>query len=1327
MSSQGNGTERGRAAIFCGVGEIGMRLASLRSQLQEILRQRQAAEEAGAAGSYREEQEHGGRRAALERSSREALQAQEQRCAERRQAVAQRSARREAMAERARSSCESRLRQALQREVNDLGDWLRRVKEQMAGGGGGAADASGKSSGRDSELAAELAHLRTTARELAGDLERFAAAHGSRLVPAKKRPEPAGGGTSEQTGQVVRRVSEQLRESRRAAARLKDAFWPELAKGLSVWVLVVLDLLAHGGAVAAIMHLALGPQYLAGAAGSLVLTLVLIYLVSRLARRGAAGAAGRLHAAAGSALESLADLEDRTEMEARIARIMVIDEQVNSQIEAKRRATDEKLAALRRRHQELAGRIAGDRQARTAQLESANAAESKRLKERQAAELAALQAAHAGACQRLKQERDAAIAGLSARWSGLLTEFSGFVREADEGCRNRHPAWADPAWRDPSFPKEFPGEVPLGTVRVDLAQMIDRPEGGEDAPAPAAGQAAGFALPAESRVTLPLALGFPDCGSLLVQTSSAGRNGALATLFNTALRVLVAFPPGKARLTIIDPIGLGQSFAALMHLADHDESLVGTRIWTDTAHIERRLSDLTEHIEKVIQKYLRNRYETIDAYNREAGEMTEAYQFLVVADFPTGFSELALERLASIVNSGPQCGVFTLILHDTAQPLPAILDGARLLRNGPVLKSAGDEGFIVAREDFLHSPFAGEPPPDAALISPLLKALGEQSCQGRRVEVPFAAVVPPDGRFWSASAAEGVRVPIGRAGADRLQYLDLGRGTAQHALIGGRTGSGKSTLFHVIATNVAMWFAPGEVELHLIDFKHGVEFKTYATNGLPHARVIAIESDREFGLSVLNHLNRELNRRGDLFRKQGVQDLASFRKSGAGEKLPRVLLIIDEFQEFFSEDDVVARDAALLLDRFVRQGRAFGVHVVLGSQTLSGMYTLAKSTLGQIGVRIALQCNEADSHLILGEENSAARLLTRPGEAIYNDMSGLVEGNSPFQVVWLPDEVRDGALQQVAARAAEAGWHAPQAPVVFEGNVPAALDRNTDLSELLGRPAGPADGGAQEARSGNLWLGEANAIKGPVEVALVPASGSNLLMIGQHREGALAILCSASISLASRNRPEAIRLIALGADGRDTESAGTLKLLAGALPHGIELPAGREIPHLIEELETLIAANREAGVPPQRRVCLMVFGLQRFPALRHEEDYGLSGGEGEATGERFASVLRDGPEHGVHTLLWCDTLSNLNRSVSRKTLRDFDMRVLFQMSAADSSELIDSAAAGNLGLHNAILALQSEGTGEKFRPYMVPDAAYLEKIGRAIAHRFGLPPAGGAG
>ena len=79
----------------------------------------------------------------------------------------------------------------------------------------------------------------------------------------------------------------------------------------------------------------------------------------------------------------------------------------------------------------------------------------------------------------------------------------------------------------------------------------------------------------------------------------------------------------------------------------------------------------------------------------------------------------------------------------------------------------------------------------------------------------------------------------------------------------------------------------------------------------------------------------------------------------------------DEFQEYFVQEDRVSQNAAVLLDRIVRQGRAFGIHVILASQTLGGTYALARATLGQMAVRIAFHCDEADAYLIMGDDNPA--------------------------------------------------------------------------------------------------------------------------------------------------------------------------------------------------------------------------------------------------------------------------------------------------------------------------------------------------------------------
>src|SRR5688500_16930701 len=103
---------------------------------------------------------------------------------------------------------------------------------------------------------------------------------------------------------------------------------------------------------------------------------------------------------------------------------------------------------------------------------------------------------------------------------------------------------------------------------------------------------------------MPATLQAPNHGSMLLQPDRAAREEGLRTMQMVMTRLLTCLPAGRARFTIIDPVGLGQNFAGFMRLADYDENLVGTRIWTEQDQINQRLANLSEHMETVIQKYL---------------------------------------------------------------------------------------------------------------------------------------------------------------------------------------------------------------------------------------------------------------------------------------------------------------------------------------------------------------------------------------------------------------------------------------------------------------------------------------------------------------------------------------------------------------------------------------------------------------------------------------------------------------------------------------------------------------------------------------------------
>ncbi|AMV16542.1 FtsK/SpoIIIE domain-containing protein [Planctomyces sp. SH-PL14] len=947
---------------------------------------------------------------------------------------------------------------------------------------------------------------------------------------------------------------------------------------------------------------------------------------------------------------------------------------------------DERLKELDSQHREEVSHATAERTARLETLEAELEAYSADRRRRQAA----------------------AWHQMKTTWEQQLRDFQEAVQAADRESAEVYGEWQgtlDPAWTPA---KTTPPFVRVGNYAIDLHNWQE------------AISSDMRLAPRASEFSLPATVRFPSETSLLLKGRGAkARESAVKVMQTAMLRLLTHLPPGKLRFTIIDPIGLGESFGGFMHLADYDELLVTSRIWTEPGHIEARLADLTEHMENVLQKYLRNEFATIEEYNEHAGEVAEPYHILVVSDFPSKFSDIAARRLISIVNSGPRCGVYTLMSVDTSKDIPHSFSLADIESACSTFEWK-DEAFHSTSSELAPWPLQIDEPPPPDVFTGIVKRVGDASKDARRVEVSFQRIAPTPAAYWTSDSRRGIDVPLGRAGATKLQHLRLGQGTSQHMLVAGKTGSGKSTFLHALITNVALHYSADEVNFYLIDFKKGVEFKDYAQFELPHARVVAIESDREFGVSALQRLDEILQERGELFRKHGVQDIAGFRNANPNTPLPRILLVVDEFQEFFIEDDKLGQSASLLLDRLVRQGRAFGMHVILGSQTLGGAYSLARSTLGQVAVRVALQCSESDAHLILSEENTAARLLTRPGEAIYNDANGLLEGNHPFQIAWLSDEEREDYLLRIQGLAEHSDREWDPA-IVFEGNIPSDAARNVAIRRLLEKR--PEDRGLTAP---TLWLGDAVEIKQPTAYTFHRQTGSHLLIVGADAEAAQGLMATGLLTLAAQVPPvgESTSPTFTVFDGSpaDSPDAAMWKQVVDAAPGAVRRVTPRDSAAVLAELHAEWKDRDEHRDEVRPPLFLFVYHLSKFRDLRKGEDEFSLGGFGGSSepkppqpSKMFSDLLANGPESGIHVVIWCDLYSNLERWISRNAMRDLDTRVAFQMNQSDSSNLIDSPQAAKLGVHRALLYREESGTSEKFRPYGVPGGAWLQFVKARLA------------
>lgn len=1203
----------------------------------------------------------------------------------------------------------SLMRNLPKRAQETKGQWLGKLQMKQRNADRARAASIEEANNEAAELARKLETRRTEFTSLANFACEVFSGYGS-LVKLLARRQDAEPGTKEASGDFAEsygELKERIRIADEQLCLFKRFVLPRFFRLIPLAVLI--PLIAAGAAVLAVklglnafgigigaasgagLILALAALYSAGkkAAGPTALTIAQALGEARRLHGSCTARSSAHHAAKLAEIEADYD-ETRRALSARWGLAETVESQFETAIREKLTNQFERVIA---KNEALIrpklDQVAAQRAERVGAFQAAAAIDGKKAGARQDAENAALAADEESAWQQLEKD-----------WKTATGPLSADIAELNAAVAPHFPAWNEcdaDAWTPPAALLPF---TRFGQLDIDFAQHAD-----------AVPKSPRLALDGGLRKALPLVLTYPDSGSLLFETADSADPAIVGTLNNVIFRLLHTSPPGKITFTIIDPVGLGQNFAGLMGLADYEEALINRRIWTQREHIDERLAELSEHIEKVIQMYLRNEFASIADYNAEAGSVAEKYHFLVVADFPSGFSEPGIKRLQSIAASGLRCGVFTLIHWDPRQPAPDELVPEELRKNAVCIRRHGTRLVLPTGMPAAGTTLTPDPPPDAGLALSLVHKIGKASVDSNRVEVPFTQVAPPPGERWTSDTTSELRVAIGRTGATKLQYLAIGKGTRQHALFAGKTGSGKSTLFHVIITNLALTCSPEQVEFYLIDFKKGVEFKCYAEKRLPHARVVAIESDREFGLSVLRRVDAELKHRGDMFRKIGAQDLAGYKRMGGTGAIPRTLLIIDEFQEFFVEDDEIAQQTSVLLDRIVRQGRAFGIHVLLGSQTLGGAYTLARATLGQMVIRVALQCNEADAYLIMDESNAAPRLLSRPGEGIYNDAAGAMEGNSPFQVVWLGDEERDRWLDQVQELAAQHGDRHP-APIVFEGNAPADVRGNERLAAALDtRPAAaPA--------AGHCWLGAPNSIKGPTEAVFRRQSGNHLLIVGQRDDAAQTMIAVSLVSLAAQFPVGTAKFILIDSAAPDSPDATLFNQATAAIPHGVTIVRSHDIPGAMNELAGVLAARGSAAPENAPPVFVFIHGLQKFKKLRAEDDFDFSAGSSDSgpnPAAQFRSLITEGSSHGIHIIATVDTCNNVNRFMNRKMLGEFELRIVFQMSANDSSSLIDSPKASALGLHRALLHNEQEGTQETFRPYASPDAEWFRAAGEKLA------------
>ena len=879
---------------------------------------------------------------------------------------------------------------------------------------------------------------------------------------------------------------------------------------------------------------------------------------------------------------------------------------------------------------------------------------------------------------------------------------------------------------EPSFEhydcyKEMPRNVHISTLEYDISALglsdytkafLDRYY---------------FFLYRDNKLCIPYCASFSPEFNYLFKFNGEGRQNVVKNACDLGMRLFMMLPPGKLNFTFIDPVTLGESFAMFTRLVDVDDrtsEVINGKIWSAPADIEQKLKIMTDHISNVTQRCLQGKYDNIYEYNRVAEQNAEAYQVLMLMDFPAGLTDQSLKLLEQIVTSGPKCGVFTVIYRNESQ-YKKISE-----RSYPLITNI-ETSFQVFNfnDNCTQITCSGEKVKDKALLwsnrqlpsnnqmDQIIATLKKGIKNADKVVIGIDKVSNAE---TTETTKDGIRIPIGIHGANEVQYLTLGVGGSHHALIAGVAGSGKSSLLHTIILRTLTQYSPDELSIYLVDFKRGVEFKIYADFELPSFKVVAIESEREFGYNILLALEREQKIRADLFKKSHVDKIEEYR--ALGKKMPRVLVIMDEFHELFSNaNDEFAKKSATIMERIVRQGRAFGVHLILASQSYSNITGIDRAVFDQMAVRIVLKCSKADANLLL--DNGSTEIdqisIDDPGRAVYNSEAGNKEYNSHFRVAYIEPERHRGMLQEISDKTIS---YAKQPTRILLSNIEDNKYSIFNQFQNYEPNRCPVPG--------RLYIGEPLSVTNNMNMDLTRNDNSNLLMLGNDTEKARSMFAFAILSLCINYKikhgkaPDQPFIYLLNCKPLDDSYfKDTPQIIASEL-----LPEYVRYIHCGDESATQdvlseLLDNLKGTTPiGDTDKYFFVFGYQRAEELKSETK--LSQGDDIdslfnlmpsssnkpqlSPKEIFHLIVKDGAKRGVHAILWQDSYSALEQD-DNNIMSYFNLKVAFDMSPEEFSRSVGANDISLMSENNAIYYNKARDN-QKFRPYQAPDEDWLNDI-----------------
>ena len=816
------------------------------------------------------------------------------------------------------------------------------------------------------------------------------------------------------------------------------------------------------------------------------------------------------------------------------------------------------------------------------------------------------------------------------------------------------------------------------------------------------------------RLTLPLTMDLSRSSNILLSYSEEQNGSAVPFTHHVIWDFFSSMPVTGLNTVIFDPDKKGGSVIPFLEFKKRCPDAFDEAVCTDADSIYERLQKLNRHINELVQEKLGTQYRNVIEYNKNTTSRAEKINLLVVYDFPECFDERSIGLLQNILKNGGRCGIYAVVCNNKDVRYSSyddIGDKIEDLKKYSISIEYRDRKYQLLP---FNLPIMIKEPINSLDITDFVESYAELSDKIKNKGLSFEDIL--DEKLFSRNTSSVLSIPVGIGDGEKVVPIVFGKGSSHHALIAGATGSGKSTLLHTIIMSSMLHYTPDQLNLYLMDFKSGTEFKVYDSKHLPHIKLLALDALQEFGESILEDLVEEIARRSDEFKKVGASKLGEYINT-VNKPMPNILVIMDEFQILFNDSTnrKVANHCAELTKRIVTEGRSYGIHLIMATQStkiLSNL-TIESGTVEQMRIRIGMKCGEWDASYLFTERNDAKALemMKGPiGTAVMNP-EYTEEANIGFRTAYCDDAAQEKYLEMISKQFE----NYPCSLQTFEGN---------QITELLETKSGSEGSNSNDVVS--VEVGKLIKVAPPLTILFDRRRKHNTLVCGANEKMSENILNLFAFTILKNSRASVYCIDGerlLGPSNAD-KIYSCFEKMSGKFM--IAESRGNIIEFVNEIYDLYAERKKHGGGDP---VFILVKNLQYLDLVKSmfkgetidESEYvdtapqdfdSFDFGADISTfgvSDKLLKIIDDGTAYGIHIIVSSLEYQSVREYMyfGENILAKFPERYIFSLNDSDAESLIEGVSVTSLR-DNTVFYADSVKYVFQLKPYLFPKAEELE-------------------